>query len=135
MENASDDAYLQATKLWQRLRDKTSQDGQGLRTSSSFPDSVTKVLHDEKPSAEVIAIAGWLVHNSPAYDGTEWGPKTIGALEDAFRIRLNDDQINTHRELAASNDRLGRRMLFAAWAGVAVAVVGVALTIITLVKR
>jgi hypothetical protein len=38
MVNASDDAYLQATKLLQSLRDSTSLDGKGLKASSAFAD-------------------------------------------------------------------------------------------------
>lgn len=134
MTNSADDAYLQATKLLQRLRDNTSLYGQGVKATSTFAEVMAKILEDERLAPDVIAIAGWMVVNSPAYDGSEWGPKTIGALEDVFRICLNADQINTYRALAASNDRLGRRMLFAAWAGVAVTVVGVAVAIITLGK-
>lgn len=59
-------------------------------------------------------------------------------LRDRLRVlidnKLAQEQITVQRELAASNDRLGTKMLFAAWAGVAVALVGVVATIVQLVK-
>ncbi|GLQ96424.1 hypothetical protein [Dyella mobilis] len=44
--------------------------------------------------------------------------------------KLVAEQIGVQQNLADSNDRLGKRMLFAAWAGVAVALAGVLVAIV-----
>lgn len=58
------------------------------------------------------------------FDPSKWPQIVISALEDQFRVELNRELIANQRDLADSNDRLGRKMLFVAWVGVAVALVG-----------
>lgn len=124
------DAHQQAAMLLQKLRDKTSLDGQGVIASSDFTKELARILDEERPTANAIAIAGWMAPSVANHEGeNRWGPKIIGALEDVFRLCLNDEQIATQEKLAESNDRLGSSMLSATWVGVGVGITGVGVTV------
>lgn len=121
MGNAPADDHVAAKKLLTRLKAESSIYGQGTDKNSDFSLRVASILDEDRPSARVIAIAGWI---APKEVGLQWEREIVGALEDAFRLQLNDDLIRNQDALAASNDRLGNKMLFVAWVGVAVALIG-----------
>ena len=114
----SDQEYAAARKLLERLQEETSVHGNTIDPAPAFAHVTAQILADEKPTARVLAIAGWMAANFTVGD---WAPRLVAALDDAFHIRLTEDQIRTQTELAASNDRLSRRMLAANWIGVGLA--------------
>lgn len=110
-----------AFNLLQRLKAETSIQGQGEIKSAFYAERIASILAEVRPSANVIAITGWLAIKHSRF---QWEPDIVAALDDAFHLRLNEELIRNQDELADSNDRLGRKMLFVAWVGVVVAVVG-----------
>jgi hypothetical protein len=121
MAETPQDDHLKACKLLKKLQGDTSVHGQGTHKTHDFALRTASILEAENPSVNVIAIAGWM---APKEVGMQWEREIVGALEDAFRVRLNKDLIANQTDLASSNDRLGKKMLFVAWVGVAVAIVG-----------
>src|SRR5690348_17922041 len=86
-----------ARSLRQELQNKTSLFGQGMLPNSDFEQQFQAVLHSYDPSATVIWMAGSMQARHFA-DG-DWARAIIIALEDRFRIKLNEDLIVTQIDL------------------------------------
>lgn len=123
MGNTPSEDHVAAFKLLERLKAETSIDGHGTHKNAHFAERVVSILAAVQPTASVIAIAGW---KAPSDPNNVWEHAIIAVLEDAFRLRLNEDLMHNQRVLADSNDALGRKMFWVTIAGVAVAAVGVA---------
>lgn len=125
--------HEQAYTLLLELARKTSIDGHGLLPVGKFEEKFREVLQSMSPSASVISMAGSM--QARKLNPAAWPQIVISALEDAFRAQLNDDLIANQEKLSASNDRLGKKMLFVAWVGVAVAIIGAAATLLPLLHK
>lgn len=131
MGNTPPEDHVAASKLLHRLKAETSIDGQGTHKNSDFAGRVVSILSEVRPTARVIAIVGWMAPTDP-YNA--WETSIIAALEDAFRLRINEDLMHNQQVLADSNDALGKKMFWVALVGVIVAVVGVVVALLPLLR-
>ncbi|WP_158881441.1 hypothetical protein [Rhodanobacter sp. L36] len=94
-------------------------------------DRVRLALTENLPNAATVTDA--LLRYSGNDFTNDLTRERVRSLLTAYRDQLMTIELMECEEnLASSNERLGKNMLFAAWAGVAVAVVGVIAAIITL---
>jgi hypothetical protein len=97
-----------------------------------FGERVLLAIQENKPNASTVTGAMLL------YGGNDrTNDKTRDSVRDllkAYRDQLMAiEQMECQENLAQSNEKLGQRMLFVAWAGVAVAIVGAAAALVQIV--
>jgi hypothetical protein len=99
----------------------------------AFGPTLDRVLREEKPATDALVEAYLLLENAAKFSGGEIR-YARELLLPVIQHSIAEQQIIAQRELAASNDRLGTKVLFATWIGVAVAIAGVAVAIIAAIK-